>query len=329
VYVPGRHFSHRYVERVNVHNTVIVNRTYITNIYNNRERNVAYRNRGVPGAVTAVRRDAFASAQRVGDHRVRLDEREISREQGVVAAPQIAPSRESRLGAGPRTRPDARVPPRAVVERQVVVKRDPPAGARRFVRTDERSARPSEALPDNRFERRRGVEENTVREARPSRDDRPYRARPDVRPGVQPDRQADSGRQSQPDRPAAVAPPMQAPAQAPVVRENRPREDRPQRWQREREVRDETPREQSQPDSRWPQQNREDTRAVRQQERRVETPRPEPRAREVERPRVERPERQERQQPQQPSERQKPEPRQQTQKWPTREPRQNQDDKRR
>jgi hypothetical protein len=40
VYVPARRYSPRYVERVNVSNTVIVNRTYITNVYENRVTNI-------------------------------------------------------------------------------------------------------------------------------------------------------------------------------------------------------------------------------------------------------------------------------------------------
>ena len=58
VYVPARRFSPRYVERVNVSNTVIVNKTYITDVYENRVTNVTYRNRG---AVTAVSRTTFTS----------------------------------------------------------------------------------------------------------------------------------------------------------------------------------------------------------------------------------------------------------------------------
>ncbi|HVZ23513.1 MAG TPA: DUF6600 domain-containing protein, partial [Vicinamibacterales bacterium] len=131
VYVPARRFSPRYVERVNVTNTVIVNRTYITNVYENRVTHITYRNRTVPGAVTAVSRTTFTSAQPVGRHTVRLTEREITRVQATAFAPRIEPVRESRLGT---VRRNVRVPPATIVNRQVIVKREPPPAAARFAR---------------------------------------------------------------------------------------------------------------------------------------------------------------------------------------------------
>ena len=129
VYVPGRRFSPRYVERVNVTNSMIVSRT-VREVYENRARNVTYRNRAVPGAVTAVSRATFTSAaarrrsprarQRAGHH---------ARAGATAAAPQIEPVRESRLGTSDAARRNVRVPPRAVVTRQVIVKRAPPASA--------------------------------------------------------------------------------------------------------------------------------------------------------------------------------------------------------
>ena len=132
VYVPRRRYSHRYVERVNVTNA-IVNRVYLSDVYENRGKNFSYRNREVPGGVTAVDRNAFTSAGRVGDHRVRGDDREFSRAVATAVAPQIAPSRESRLGGAARA--NVRVPPRNVVDRQVVVKRNPPPPVTRFTRS--------------------------------------------------------------------------------------------------------------------------------------------------------------------------------------------------
>ena len=336
VYVPGRRFSHRYVERVNVHNTVIVNRTYITNVYENRERNVNYRNRGVPGAVTAVSRNTFASAQRVGDHRVRLDERDFNRAQGTAVAPQIAPVRESRLGADARARPNVRVPPRTVVDRQVVVKRDPPPAARRFVRSDDRDHSPGERVDrqDNRGDRGRVTGDGNTRELRPSRDDRPQRSRPDAQTDSQSREQSDRqvreqygrGSHDQPNaqpnvqRPprqeqpqVAVAPPAQSAAPAP---EERAREDRPPRGQRERATRGDSQRERRQPDSQQPgsseqqqqrqryeqrQQQYEQQRQSQDQARAVRQP-----ERRTEAPRVERAERQERAQPPPRQERQQP-----------------------
>ena len=134
VYVPARRYSPRYVERVNVSNTVIVNKTYITNVYENRVTNVTYRNRTVPGAVTAVTRTTFTSAEPVGRHVVRIDEREITRVRASGAAPRIEPPRQSILGMNDAARRNVRTPPEAVRERQVVTKRAPPPSAAHFVR---------------------------------------------------------------------------------------------------------------------------------------------------------------------------------------------------
>jgi hypothetical protein len=117
VYVPARHFSHRYVERVNASNTVNVSRALIANVYENRARDVVYRNRAVPGAVTAVSHATFTSAERVGGRRIRVDERELARTPVTAMAPRIAPVRESRLG-DVESRRNVRVPPLSVVSRE-------------------------------------------------------------------------------------------------------------------------------------------------------------------------------------------------------------------
>ena len=132
LYVPRRRYSHRYFERVNDSNTVIVSRNHITEAYVNAARNAAYRNRVVPGGVTSATRASFASAGRVGDLRVRDGEPALARSGVSAVAPQIAPQRESRMG-GP-TRANVRVPPRSIADRQVVVRRDPPPAAARFAR---------------------------------------------------------------------------------------------------------------------------------------------------------------------------------------------------
>src|SRR6185503_5170544 len=134
VYVPARRYSPRYVERVNVSNTVIVNKTYITNVYDNRVTNITYRNRTVPGGVTAVSRTTFTSAEPVGRHVVRVDEREITRVRASGAAPRIEPPRQAILGMNDAARRNVRMPPAALRERQVVAKRTPPPAAAQFVR---------------------------------------------------------------------------------------------------------------------------------------------------------------------------------------------------
>jgi hypothetical protein len=130
VYVPGRRYSRHYMERVNTSNTRVVNPAYLRDVYDRRDTNLNYRNRAVPGAVTGMLHTAFASAGRTRDHRVRLNEQ--AQDQSSAGAPQIAPERASRLG-GP-ARADMRVPPRNIVDRQVVVRRNPPPAAAGLVR---------------------------------------------------------------------------------------------------------------------------------------------------------------------------------------------------
>lgn len=132
VYVPARRYSPHYFERVNVTNTVIVNRTYMTQVYNNRGRDLTYRNRMVPGAVTMVSRDTFTSSSRVGDHRVRIDDRETGRWRAAAVPPPITPARESRYGGS--SRGAVRPPPREIADRPVVVNRRPPASSESFTR---------------------------------------------------------------------------------------------------------------------------------------------------------------------------------------------------
>ena len=166
VYVPGRHYSRRYLERVNYANTS-VSRALINTAYENRTKDAIYRNRVVPGGVTAVTRTAFTSAGRTGMHRVNLSEQERVSNLASAAAPQIAPVRDSRMG-GPR-RANVRVPPQSVANRQVVVRRDPPPAAARFARRPAASADVARAP------------ENTARPVRGQGNDNPernYRDRP-------------------------------------------------------------------------------------------------------------------------------------------------------
>ena len=164
VYVPARHFSPRYVERLNVSNSTIITRAVVREVYENRARNVTYRNRAVPGAVTAVSRAAFTSSQRVGNHRVRLNEQEFTRAPATASPPQIAPVLESRLG-GP-ARANVRPPPQTIVNRRVVVRRDPPPAAAHLA---------TPAAPANRSPRAQAVSEavNRSRAERASRTERP------------------------------------------------------------------------------------------------------------------------------------------------------------
>ena len=60
VWVPPYRYSPRYITQVNVTNTVIVDRTVITNV---RVANVTYVNRGIPGGFTAVRQEEMVGGR--------------------------------------------------------------------------------------------------------------------------------------------------------------------------------------------------------------------------------------------------------------------------
>jgi hypothetical protein len=272
VYVPARRFSPRYVERVNVSNT-IVNRVMITNVYNNRAANVTYRNRAVAGAVTTVSRTTFTSAQRVGDRRIRVDEQQIARARGTAVAPQIQPVRESRLGVSEAVRRNVRVPPQTVVNRQVIVKREPPPSGAHFARNRgqvdsarapvDRSPRPQDHIdrgeavnrgrPDNTgdanaradanrdaaraAERDRERAERNARAAPNPRDDRPPQTHGAERPAHVDQPQAEAARriqQSQADRRAMADRQQEDQARQRQQQERQQQEQRQQQGQRER-----------------------------------------------------------------------------------------------
>jgi hypothetical protein len=184
VYIPGRRYSRHYYERVNVSNTVIVNRA-LAHALENRGSNYHYRNRTAPGGVTTVSRTAFTSAGRVHEHRDRDHESRYASAPATAVAPQISPLRESRLGGRPRA--NTRVPPRAVVDRQVVVRREPPSAAARFARpvvqnSDRVRDRVDRGDRDGRGDRgtarsgREVLDRAAIVRDRPEREDRPWRS---------------------------------------------------------------------------------------------------------------------------------------------------------
>src|ERR1700719_11346 len=133
VYVPSYRASRTYVNNVNITNTT-VNTPVVNNYYNNlvvnkNVTNVNYVNQSAPGAVTATSSQTFASGQSVHNNIVKVDERQIARAQVVTAAPTVAPTRQSVVGAG---RPAAARPPAAVVTREVVAKTAPPPPPAKF-----------------------------------------------------------------------------------------------------------------------------------------------------------------------------------------------------
>ena len=130
VYCPSYHVSQTYVTNVNVSNTTIVNRTQITNVYNNvyvnktvNVTNVTYQNQAAPNAVTAVSHQAFVSAQPVHNNLMRVGQKEFTAAPVAPIAPAVAPEQRSVLGAGAAARVR---PPSPVLSRPVVAKVAPP-----------------------------------------------------------------------------------------------------------------------------------------------------------------------------------------------------------
>src|SRR5262249_11682673 len=102
VYCPSYRVSERYVERVNVYNTTIINRTVITNTYrdvyvNRSVTNIRYQNQGYAGAITATSRTTFISSQSVNRNIVRVNERTVVTAGGAPFSPNVAPEQRSFL----------------------------------------------------------------------------------------------------------------------------------------------------------------------------------------------------------------------------------------
>src|SRR5215472_2330821 len=167
VYCPSYHVSQTYVQNVNVSNTTIINRTQVTNVYNNvyvnktvNVTNVAYQNQTAPNAVTAVSHQAFVSAQPVHNNMIRVGQKEFT---AAPVAPAVAPEQRSVLGAGA----EARVrPPSPVLSRPVVAKMAPPPPPIPFVKQQE-IVRENGGRPPAIAEMRRAEPEN-VQAARPN-----------------------------------------------------------------------------------------------------------------------------------------------------------------
>jgi len=128
VFIPPYHVSPAYVTNINVTNTTVINRTTVVNVYNNytvnHVTNITYVNRGAPGAVMAVNREAFVSAKPVNAAAVRVDPRELEHPRVIKTAAPLAPTREARLGGNTAAKPNVR-PPAALASHPVVTKRAP------------------------------------------------------------------------------------------------------------------------------------------------------------------------------------------------------------
>jgi hypothetical protein len=131
VYTPSYHVSEGYVERVNVSNTRIVNRTEVTNVYNNvyvnnttvNQTNITYQNQRANNAVTATSQASFTTAQPVGRNQVHVDAREVA---SAPVTPRAAVAPQARSFTGAAAPAKAR-PPATLASRNVVAKTAPPA----------------------------------------------------------------------------------------------------------------------------------------------------------------------------------------------------------
>ena len=145
VWVPAYHYSPAYIERVNVTNTVIVNRTVINNI---NVTNVNYVNRNVAGAVTVVPQNAMTVGRPVSQAAIRVNPGLVARaEVRNVAA--VAPERTAVLGA--RVQASA-APPSAVASRPVVARQAPPPPAPSFAQQQQVLRQsPGQPIPRSSF----------------------------------------------------------------------------------------------------------------------------------------------------------------------------------
>lgn len=119
VFVPSYGYSPAYIERVNVSNTVIVNRTVFTNA---NVTNVTYMNRGVTGAVVAVPSATMISGRPVAGAAVVVRPQMMTGVQ-VSAAAGVAPERGAVVGGRAASN---FAPPPNVMARSVVTRNPPP-----------------------------------------------------------------------------------------------------------------------------------------------------------------------------------------------------------
>ncbi len=230
VFVPTYGVSRAYMTRVNVSNTV-VNTTVVTNVYNttiiNRSTtitNVTYVNRTVPGAVTAVPRNAFVSAQPVGRNAVRVNPQQLASAR-VASRVEVAPSQQSVLGLHANTANHVTAPPAAIARRPVVAKSTPPAPPVSFARQQQAlAAHPGQPVPRQELQSMRPAANAQaphpmVKVAPPGKPATPNMARP----GTQPNRPGNpsAGRPGAPANQPAANGPGNRPANQPAM-EQRP-----------------------------------------------------------------------------------------------------------
>jgi hypothetical protein len=141
VFVPAYGVSAVYMTRVNVTNTVVTEVAIRGGGVG-----VVYANRAVPGAIVAVRGDAFVGGRPIGAVAVRVSPGAVERVEVLHAAP-LAPERAAVLG-GRAPLAGAHLPPAAVMNRPVVSRMAPPPAPVPFARQQEAlRANPGRPLP--------------------------------------------------------------------------------------------------------------------------------------------------------------------------------------
>jgi uncharacterized protein DUF6600 len=250
VFVPSYPVSRTYMTQINVSSTT-VNTTTVTNVYNttivNKTTtitNVTYANRTVPGAVTAVPQNSFASAQPVAKAAVQVNQQQIA-SASVSARVAVVPTKAAVLGARASTAGHVTAPPAAVASRQVVAKKTPPPPPPSFAaRQQALAAHPGQAVPRKQLAALRPATaaRPAVKVAPPGKPATPTghpvnAARPGQpapqpanRPGNQPAPKPAATAPPQPNRPAAEQPKApetnrpaaEKPAPAPKPEANRP-----------------------------------------------------------------------------------------------------------
>jgi hypothetical protein len=135
VWVPSYHVSAAYITRVNVTNTVVTE-VAVRNVYAGGGA-VVYANQRVPGAVVAVRGDAFVAGGHIDAAvAVRVPVGAVERAQVMHAAP-VAPVQAAVLGGRTPVTGGVHMPPPAAMNRPIVAKVAPPAAPVPFARQQE------------------------------------------------------------------------------------------------------------------------------------------------------------------------------------------------
>ncbi len=235
VYRPAYRVSNNYIRNVNITNTYITNNTIINNttvinnpaLRNERDRR-PYANQRIPGAVTAVSRDAFVSARPVGRHLMPVDPRMVAGAVATTAGLAIAPTQRSHVREPRETGREMRAaaPESNVFSRPIVTRRVPPPVAPSFeMQRRAVIANGARPVPLQQMTRSREYPQVPVRIVRPTEArsvdaERPIdAARPgsSERPGMNRREQPEPRTETRSTAPVQAPPAVQAP-----VRNDRP-----------------------------------------------------------------------------------------------------------